>query len=94
MVKKVQSGMQDVLLTLPFLKLLGPIHTSCRNPKAELLHSDQQPFLFQRYIPGIFVSMEDSDLGRFPSNNYFKEEFLSISGFFNHFPNMHAVKNK
>lgn len=91
MVNKVQSGMQDVLLTLPFLKRLGLIHSSCRNPKAELLHSDQQPFIFQQYIPRIFVSMEDSDLGRFSSNNYFKEEFPSSSGFFNHFPNMHVV---
>lgn len=91
MVNKVQSGVQDVLLTLPFLKPLGLIHSSCRNPKAELLYSDQQPFIFQQYIPRIFVSMEDSDLRRFSSNSYFKEEFLSISGFFNHFPNMHVV---
>lgn len=90
--KMFHSRIWDVLSTLPFSKLLGLIHSSCRNPKSEVLNSNQQPFhlSFKCCLLGIFLSTEDSDLGRF-SINYFREEFLFVSGFFIHFPNMQAV---
>lgn len=91
--KTFHSGVWDVLSTLPVFKLLGLIHSTCRNPKSEVLSSNHQPFhlSFKCYLLGIFLSTGDSNLGKFSSINYFREEFLSISGFFIHFPNMQAV---
>lgn len=87
------SGIWDILLTLPFLKLLGLIRSSCRNPKSEVFSSNHQPFhsSFKCSLLETFLPTERPDLGRFSSMNYFREEFLSVSGFFIPFPNMQVV---
>lgn len=72
------SGIWDILLTLPFLKLLGLIRSSCRNPKSEVFSSNHQPFhsSFKCSLLETFLPTEHPDLGRFSSMNYFREGFL------------------